>query len=353
MKYFIAVKDKDIFRDYIYEEREFWSLASFEEEDKGKIYDLLLQQFFKDNPRYGKGDGILQWRYSSAIDENGTVYIVYYDEKRFCECGVMSLTDFRKAVTKENAAMKKISEKAASIRKEFDENTIVRKASLIAGYKKYSYYDVNYGVEIPFRLKKCKEKGKKPLLVYLHGAGCIGSDNVKPLLEFGTTGIALKEDCFVLIPQCDDLTCDNLGTIKVFVKSLRQLVEKLAETYPIDTDRIYVTGISYGGACTWYSLYENPGFYAAAIPLMGYFPDSDSDTFDADAFKGAKIWAGHAKDDEVVPSESDVNTCERLKDVCDVRLSLYESGGHKMMKKFYREEKWRQWLFDRKRSGDD
>lgn len=353
MKYLIAVKDKEIFRDYIFEEAEYWSLASFEEKDKDKIRNLLLQQFLKENPGCKQDDGILKWYYSSTIDENGVVYIIYFDRKRFYEYGTMSLANFKKAIQRENAAMKRIADKAESVRNKFDENTIVRKPSLIPRYKSFSYFDVNFGIEIPFRLKECKGEGKKPLLIYLHGAGCNGSDNLKPLLEFSTSGIRLKEDCFVLIPQSDNFKGDNIGTINVFTKSVRNIVEKLSEIYPIDNDRIYVTGISYGGACTWYSVYNNPRFYAAAIPLMGYFPDSDSDTFDVDAFNGTKIWAGHAEDDEVVSAQSDKDTYEKLKNVCDIKFSLYKTGGHQMMQKFYRKEKWQEWLFAQKRSGND
>ena len=349
MRYFVAVRDKEIFKEYLYKEYGHLSVAAFEEKDRGKIYDLLLEQFFKEHPRYSSGDKILKWYYAGVLDENEVLYLVYFDKNRFYEYGVMDKSDFFKAIETENAEMIKIADKAASIREKYDANTIVRKRSYIAGYKKFSYFDVDAGVEIPFRMKECKGEGKKPLFIYLHGAGCLGNDNMKQFAEFCTVGIDIKEDCFVLLPQCDNLTCDNLSTINVFAKALRRLVGQLEETYPIDADRIYVTGISHGGACTWYSLYDNPGFYAAAIPLMGYFPDGDSDTFDVDAFKGAKIWAGHAKDDDVVPSDSDVKVCGRLKDVCDVRLSLYQKGGHKMMKKFYAGEKWQEWLFDQKR----
>lgn len=349
MKYVMAVTDKDVFRDHICEEHEYISFVTFEDKDKEKIFDLLLKQFAKENPEYSEDDGILKWFYASAVDENGILYIVDYGKRCFLEYGTVSGKVFRKAILLQNAKRKKSADIAKAIRQRFAENTIERRMSFIPGYGKFVYYDVANGIEMPFRFRECKGKGKKPVLIYLHGAGAVGNDNFKQLAEFMTVGSGVKEDSFVLLPQSDEFTLNNLSTIKVFTSAVRGVVEKLAETYPIDKDRIYVTGISFGGACTWYSVYDNPGFYAAAIPLMGYFPEVDSDNFDPSAFEGANIWAGHAKDDKVVPSDSDEKTCERLKDVCDIRLSLYEKGGHRMMREFYRREKWQEWLFCQRR----
>lgn len=353
MKYLIAVREKELFRDYLCEESEFLSLASFSDKDKDRIYDLLLRQFLTENPKYSENDGVLKWFYTGALGDDGIIYIVDFGKRRFSEYGTMSESKFRKAVSMQEREIKKFADKARYIKSAYDKSAIVRKRTFIPGYKKSLFIDAESGAEIPFRIKECKGKGKRPLLVYLHGAGCIGGDNVKPLLEFVSVGINLKEDCFVLIPQCGNLKFDNLGTINVFSAAVVRLVEKLAQTYPIDTDRIYVTGISYGGACAWYSVYNNPGFYAAAIPLMGYFPDADSETFDPSAFSGAKIWIGHAADDSVVPADSDATAYKKLKDVCDIKFSLYPDGGHKMMKKFYREEKWQEWMFAQKRTDKD
>ena len=348
MKYLIAVKDKELFKNYLNEEHEYLSFASYEDKDKEDIYALLLKQFHKENPQYAAGDKILKWFYASAVDENGILYIINYINGNYSEYGTISHSRFRKAVLKQNDEIKKYTLKAKEIKDNYAENTIVRKSSLIPSYKKFSYFDACEGVELPFRFKECKGKDKKPLLVYLHGAGASGSDNFIQLAEFKTVGLNLKEDCFVLLPQCDNFTGDNLSTINVYTRSIRSLIEDLAKSYPIDTDRIYITGISYGGACTWYSLYNNPGFYAAAVPLMGYFLDADADAFDVKTFKKEKIWAGHARDDEVISADSDIALCKKLKDVCDITLDVYAKGGHKMMKAFYRRNDWNEWMFSQK-----
>jgi len=39
--------------------------------------------------------------------------------------------------------------------------------------------------------------------------------------------------------------------------------------YHIDTNRIYVTGLSLGGFGAWDQITQNPSLYAAAVPLSG------------------------------------------------------------------------------------
>ena len=353
MRYIMAVRDKNLFKDFLCEEREYLHTVSFEDKDKDTICDLLLKQFTINNPGYAGDKGILKWFYETAVDEDDVVYIIDFGNRQFTEYGVIDRDDFRKAVLKQEAELKRFADKAECIKNTFDKNTIERKSSIATGFSKFTFFDVDNGIEIPFRLKEVKGEEKRPLLVYLHGAGCVGEDNFKQIAEFRSMGIKLTEECFVLVPQSNHFTGNNLSTINLYTKSVGTLVKMLVESYPVDPERIYVTGISYGGACAWYSVYNNPGFYAAAIPLMGYFPDADSETFDPSAFSGAKIWIGHAADDSIVPADSDATAYKKLKDVCDIKFSLYPDGGHKMMKKFYREEKWQEWMFAQKRTDKD
>ena len=353
MRYTMAVRDKNLFKDFLCEEREYLHMVSFEDKDKDTICDLLLKQFTINNPGYAGDKGILKWFYETAVDEDYVVYIIDFGNRQFTEYGVIDRDDFRKAVLKQEAELKRFADKAEYIKNTFDKNTIERKSSIATGFSKFTFFDVDNGIEIPFRLKEVKGEEKRPLLIFFHGAGCVGEDNFKQIAEFRSMGIKLTEECFVLVPQSNHFTGNNLSTINLYTKSVGTLVKMLVESYPVDPERIYVTGISYGGACTWYSVYNNPGLYAAAIPLMGYFPDVDSDKFDADAFKGEKIWAGHAADDEDVSSDSDEKMYEKLRGKCDIRLSLYPSGGHTVMRRFYGREKWQEWMFAQKRTDKD
>ena len=49
-----------------------------------------------------------------------------------------------------------------------------------------------------------------------------------------------------------------------------EAIEFVASRYPIDRDRITITGASMGGAATWYLVSHYPDLFAAAAPFCGY-----------------------------------------------------------------------------------
>ena len=57
----------------------------------------------------------------------------------------------------------------------------------------------------------------------------------------------------------------NYGEIDVL-----EAIEHACSVYPIDRDRISVTGISMGGAATWYLASHYGDLFAAAAPFCGY-----------------------------------------------------------------------------------
>ena len=57
----------------------------------------------------------------------------------------------------------------------------------------------------------------------------------------------------------------NYGEVDLF-----EAVEHVASLYPVDRDRITVTGASMGGAATWYLASHYPDTFAAAAPMAGY-----------------------------------------------------------------------------------
>ena len=142
---------------------------------------------------------------------------------------------------------------------------------------------------------------------------------------------------------------NNIFIIIKYCKAIKKLVEKLSDYAEIDYSRIYIVGASYGGACAWYSLYECPNFYAAAIPLMGYFPTYNSEQFDIKKFENEKIWIGHAENDKAVSIKDDETMFKMLDGAgYNVKMTRYKKFGHKMCGVFLRREKWKRWLFKQK-----
>lgn len=350
MGYYAIVKNDDCFSDYVKAAGKELSLIGFSDDEKETVFRLVKESLIKDNPQFAENDNIFSQYFIQIVDENGIVLRVDIQDGKMTRIADFGVKRYIKCFQKEDARICKCAEMSQFIKSNFKQNTVRTKTSLIAGYRSFDYYDAGCAIKIRCAFAKARKKGLRPLFVYMHGAGAAGHDNLKQLIEYKSVVGRLKEDCYVLVPQCDNYCMDNVKNIKMFTVSVRNLIDKLAETYPIDKDRIYITGISYGGACVWYSLYNNPGFYAAGIPLMGYMPDAYSDRFEPERFVYENIWAAHSEDDRVVPIDSDLNIYSKIKDKCNVKFSVYKSGGHRMMNRFYRREKWQEWLFAHKKS---
>ncbi|HEX3870647.1 MAG TPA: prolyl oligopeptidase family serine peptidase [Pirellulales bacterium] len=171
-------------------------------------------------------------------------------------------------------------------------------------------------------LKPAKaEAGKKyPLVLYLHGAGERGSDNIMQLLylpeQMASSPWREKYPCYLIAPQCrkdaswahritESNTSDEpTDQMKVVLKILDQT---LAEQ-PIDTDRLYLTGLSMGGYGSWELAMREPKRFAALVPICG-----GGDTSTAAKLVGLPIWAFHGDQDKAVPVESSREMIDAIK----------------------------------------
>lgn len=156
------------------------------------------------------------------------------------------------------------------------------------------------------------EPGKKyPLIVFLHGAGERGDDNTKQLMYFpeqmASAEWRAKYPCFLLAPQCpaekwwagrrrgnangDNAESDQLEVVE------RMLTETIKDQ-PIDTKRVYLTGLSMGGFGSWEWGSRRPTWFAAVAPICG-----GGNVETAKALKDTPVWAFHGDADAVVPVE--------------------------------------------------
>lgn len=143
------------------------------------------------------------------------------------------------------------------------------------------------------------EPGKKyPLVLYLHGAGERSGELRRTLANPGATSFASpawqeKHSCYVLAPQCPP---NRWWTDTDLMEVLMHGVRSLPHLYPIDPNRVYVTGLSMGGMGTWALISRYPRYFAAAMPVCGA-----GDPFAVKAAKNVPVWAFHAQNDPVVP----------------------------------------------------
>ena len=166
-----------------------------------------------------------------------------------------------------------------------------------------------------------------PLVLFLHGIGERGTDNriqitAQPhALSFVSYGRQASHPAFFAAPQCPST---RTWSDAVMVRQLLNLVDALANEFPIDTNRIYITGLSLGGYGVWSLLQERPDQFAAAVPIAG-----GGDTSRVASYKHVPLWNFHAVDDGSVPilqSRSMINAL-RLAGGCPI-YTEYASGGH-------------------------
>jgi poly(3-hydroxybutyrate) depolymerase len=169
---------------------------------------------------------------------------------------------------------------------------------------------------MPYRLFRPATARKVPLVVYLHGSGGLGDDNVKQLTfgnRFGTRVWLLPENqkrfpCYVVAPQTDrgwiryDFSKQPALELAGFGDGSRltlEIVDALCREFAIDEHRIYIAGNSMGGAGVWNVLANRSNFFAAAvITCAGVSPD------DGTGSVATPLWDFHGESDEVVPVSS-------------------------------------------------
>ena len=169
---------------------------------------------------------------------------------------------------------------------------------------------------MPYRLFRPEASGKIPLVIYLHGSGGQGDDNLKQLglgNIFGTRVCLLPENqkafpCYVLAPQSNrgwvrynpaKLEKDEFEMVPgpgQGVGMVLEIVDELRQEFPIDDRRIYAMGQSMGGAGTWNIVASRPNFFAAAVPCCGSHSMDDGT-----ASIKTPVWNFHGDADQTVP----------------------------------------------------
>lgn len=161
-----------------------------------------------------------------------------------------------------------------------------------------------------------------PMLVFLHGSGERGADLAK-VTTHGPPKLVNegKKLPFVLLsPQCPDST--DFDTETIFA-----LIQKIANDYRVDKNRIYLTGLSMGGWGTWDLAMAHPHYFAAIAPVCGRV--NRNYPMRAAEIKELPVWVFHGAADDVVPILESARMVKALKDCGnDARFTIYPLAGH-------------------------
>lgn len=201
--------------------------------------------------------------------------------------------------------------------------------------------DLDYLLYMP---DGCHEQAEQkwPLILFLHGMNQRGND-VQLIKKYGIPKVAEEQPDFPFIavsPQCPESMFWPLET-----DALNALLDEVIAKYPVDPDRVYLTGLSMGGYGTWTLATVSPERFAAIAPICG-----GGIPVMASQLKDVPVWAFHGAKDDVVPLSESERMVEALK-ACgaEVRFTVYPEAAHDAWTETYNNEALYDWFLSHKR----
>ena len=202
--------------------------------------------------------------------------------------------------------------------------------------------DTNYHY-ISYTPKEYKDDTLKnwPLIIYLHGGSGRGTDTIK-LYTYGIPDQIWRgrEFPFIIVaPQCP--VHHRWSTDNWFENFYYEITTK----YRVDTNKVYLTGLSLGGAGTWYLAMKYPEKFAAIAPMCGFTRHIDYITKNTDKLIDIPIWAFHGKKDLVAQFEDTEWLINRLEgENEDLKFTAEPDVGHGISWLVYPEQELYDWF---------
>lgn len=204
---------------------------------------------------------------------------------------------------------------------------------------------------------------KYPLVIFLHGSGERGNDNVSQL-KWGVSNFATDYNLklykpFVIAPQCPNgKTWNNYSsdleklkyndTASKISDLLLGLIDSTIKKFAIDTNRIYITGLSMGGIGTFDLITRRPRLFAAAAPVCGA-----GDTSKAEVIKHIPIWIFHGAEDAAVNAKYSLDMVNALtKAGAHPGFTQYPEVGHFSWIAAYSDPMFMDWLFRQSKANN-
>jgi predicted peptidase len=199
--------------------------------------------------------------------------------------------------------------------------------------------ELGYALHIP-----ANSKDKKPLLIFLHGSGENGSDVEKVKIHGPFKYLKNHNiDAYVLAPQCPEGQQWNLDI-------LYELILKIQKENNIDTNRIYLTGLSSGGWGTYSLALQHPEMFAAVLPVSAFVDIIQLEEICKMEAIPTRIY--HGLLDDVVPVDNDITIYKELKKCNkDVELTIFNDAGHDCWTQVYDNPETYAWMLKQIKSN--
>lgn len=206
-----------------------------------------------------------------------------------------------------------------------------------------------YALYLP---EDCRPGGEKrwPVIFFFHGIGDRG-DDLTGVLRRGLPAHLEKGrglDAIVIAPQCpaESHWADNEEELQKLLRFIPQMEER----YPIDRDRMYLTGLSMGGRCTWKLALALPDTFAAAAVVCGRTENYGA----LPSIRTMPLWLFHGVEDATTPFQKVNAVVPRLLESGHrtLRLTVYPYLGHDVWRRAYARADLYDWLLAQSLSGN-
>ena len=191
-----------------------------------------------------------------------------------------------------------------------------------------------------------------PLVLVLHGV----TDYAHAARFMGTSAFMTRYPAFVVVPYMSKRSVwaapDN-ERFQLPRRGLRfpdalpqavSIVRKMQQSYPIDADRIYVTGHSGGALGVYGAAKDYADVFAAGLAVSGMW-----DPMDAPYMTGMPLIEFHGVDDTQIPPQSSEMLMKNISDIGGAADFVPMVGGHDIWRQVYAEPKVWDWLFEQSR----
>ena len=233
---------------------------------------------------------------------------------------------------------------------EFNVNTTV------AAPQKLIFNDAQNGNTLPYCLylpDNYSPSKKYPVILFLHGAGEIGSDNelqlnnIKNMFTYNADYIAQSILICPQTPEWWSLDRDYYGDGQGTLTSAINLLKEIQGKYSCDSNRIYLTGLSMGAFATWDVLENYGDMFAAAVPVCG-----GGNEMMAERYVDIPIVMYHGTADPTVSFYGSQRTYDAIVAAGGTKALLIplEGVGHDAWKQAYADRNMFAWLFAQDKS---
>jgi predicted peptidase len=168
-------------------------------------------------------------------------------------------------------------------------------------------YDDGQGNTMPYRLFLPPDhtpETEYPLVLYMHGAGERGTDNMRQLNNIESLIAATQSDRFASYLLAPQAPVDLGWSSELGVNLTAGVLDEMIANYSVDSTRIYATGFSAGGTGTFAQVHDSE-LFAAGVPiaagLNGVTPELAEEL--APGYRDMPLWVFHGSLDTFWPAE--------------------------------------------------